>query len=436
MLATVLALAALAWLALAPTAAAQDDWSTVARDAEHSASADGPAPPYREAWSSDVPSNPIAGPVVADETVVVVGAASVVALDASSGDVIWERGRAEGSAGPALIAGDVVVHANGKGDTASLVGRSLETGRQAWLAFVGGAVVGGPALAGDLVVAGTRAGTVVGVNAESGDEEWEYEIAGRVDTSPAVWEDTVVVVADDLEAGTSTVVALDAATGEESWRFAPQGVSVGSSSVSVADGLVFVGMGDGRIRALDVESGAERWGAQAFAGRQAFRSRQVPAAYGEVLVPDLIVLHLLDAETGEERWTYRLTDLLDLSSPAAIGSWAVLGDGDGRAAAIDLASGRLVWERDIGPGPVGAPASDGERLYLTSRARDDEGGGVVALENDPEGTLLDEPSPTALFVLPALGSFALAFLLVGGGILLLFRYLVPERRGDDAEDEA
>src|ERR687891_834858 len=83
-------------------AAAQeaDPWPMAGRDPAHTATADAPAPPYREVWTSEVGlGGPLAGPAVARDVVVVVTERGFVALDPASGEPRWDAARAEGPAG-------------------------------------------------------------------------------------------------------------------------------------------------------------------------------------------------------------------------------------------------------------------------------------------------------------------------------------------------
>lgn len=417
------ALAILLFAGVAPAQVTDAPWPMVGRDASHSGTTDGPEPPYRIAWSSEVPEAPASGPVATGDAVVVVGATSVAALSADGGEPLWEEDRGAGPAGPPAVAGELVVYSSGTAATAELVARSLEDGEERWTVDTLAEVPGGPAVVGETLYAGTRRGHVYAIDAADGAIVWRAEIGGRVDAAPAATDEVVVVVSEDRGTGVATVVALEAASGDERWRFSPQAISLGSSSVALGEDVAFVGMGDGRIRALDLESGGERWQTVALGGSGAFRARHVPALDDELLIPDLRALQALDAASGEERWTYQLSTVLKSSSPAVVGEWVVFGDESGEAAAVDIASGRLVWRADIGDGSVGSPAVDDERVYLSAQG---EGGIVAALEHDPGGELLDVPSPTILFPLNALANFAAAAALVGIAALALFRFLVRE----------
>jgi outer membrane protein assembly factor BamB len=435
---------------LGPTAAAQEDpgshpWPMAGRDATHSGAADGPAPPYREAWRVPVAlGGPASGPVVADGAVVIVAEKGVMALEPETGEVIWEVPRVEGPAGPPAAAGDVVVHATGSGSGAALVARQIDDGREVWRIFTGSAPAGGPTAAGDAIFAGTRDGSVLALDAASGEERWRYDTRGVVDAAPAVAGGLVLAVSEDTATGQATMLALDAEQGAEDdapvWQFAPQGAaSSPAAPVAVAGDTAVLASSDATVRGFGLNAGNERWSAEL---RDLVLAAQVPAAPAPdaVVVADRLHLVRLDSVTGDHDWTYRLADFRELdadrlntlmaSSPAVAGGTVVIGDASGLLSAVDLESGHRVWRMDVGTGPVGSVAADGDRLYLATQR---QGGSVIALENDPQGRLIDEVSPTVLFPVRAVLNYAVALVAVAAAILLLFRVALRARPPKERE---
>jgi outer membrane protein assembly factor BamB len=386
-------------------------WPMVGGDASHSGTAAGPAPPYREAWSASGLA-PAAGPVVAAEAVILVDAERVVALDRETGRTIWEADRQAGPAGAPAVSEGLAIFAEGRGAEAAISAVRLEDGDAVWTQETGAPAVGGLAVQEGQVYAGTAGGRILALSVEDGELIWEYRATGRVDTAPALAENIVYVAAEDFSSGVATLHALERATGRERWRFAPSGPALGVSSVSFGGDLAVAGKGDFRIYAFDW-AGNERWHTQA---RAPFSARLVPAAATAGPVEALILgdraghVYRLEPRTGELRWTFRVPGTLLAASPLVAGDAAVVGDDSGQASAIDLSSGLLVWKRAVGRAPVGAVASDGERLYLAVQGH---GGRVLALEHDPEGRLLAEPSPTTLFLGRALLNFGLAAAALG-----------------------
>ena len=427
-------------ISLGGDAAARNDssspWPMAGRDAVHSGAADGPAPPYRRAWTRGIGfGGPVAGPVVAGGAVVVVAARGVVALDPDQGTVLWQAERSPGPAGPAAVAGDLVVHATGTGTRSALVARRLGDGREVWRAFTDSPVPSGPTVAGGVVYAGTRDGLLLALDAAEGEERWRFETAGGVETSPAVAQGLVLAASQDGRSGQVTVQAVDAERGgeEPAWRYTPQGVSSIPAESPASDGRsVFVASSDGTIRALGLEGGQEVWTADA---RDIVSPAQIPAAAdGDLVVADRIHLYLLDPGTGEQEWLFRLADLrvladgrgntLSSSSPAVTGDTVVIGDASGLVSAVSLRGGLRVWRGDVGDGPVGEVAVGEDLIFVVSES---EEGDLVALEHDPDGRLLREVSPTVLFPLRALLNFAAAFVVVTAAILALFRVALRAR---------
>jgi outer membrane protein assembly factor BamB len=407
-----------------------DPWPMAGRDAAHSGTAEGPAPPYREVWTEAVAlGGPVTGPAVARNALVVVAARGVVALDPVSGEPLWEMDRTEGPAGSPAIAGELVVHASGSDSSTSVVARGLEDGNEAWRAFVDADVPGGLVVADGLVYAATTAGEVVALEADTGEERWRSEVEGRLEATPAVVEDLVLVAGEDRQTGVVTVFALDAATGgRPRWRFSTPGPALPASAPASDGERAFVATSEGVLRALDLDGGGQVWTAEM---RAAVSSRQVPAAASPLVVADRLHLYGLGPGDGEERWTFLLADLralpggrrntLSPSSPAVLGEAAVIGDASGVLSAIDLDTGRLVWRSDLSTGPLGAVAVGDDLVFATTLGR---GGSVIGLEHDPDGILLDEPSPTTVFPLRAILNFMLAAAVVGAVALGLSRLAI------------
>ena len=408
---------------------APGSWPMAGGDAAHTASAEGPAPPYRELWSVEPPELPlIAPPVTSGDRVLVLAQGAVLALDAADGRVLWQQPRGSGPAGAAAIAGETVVHASGGGTEARLLARRLKDGAEVWSAEIGQDLLADLVVSDDLLVASGREGLLVGVDPETGEERWRFEAPGDLETTPMIAGETVVAVAS--ESASSTVFAVNAAEPGDAPLWEVPLPALATPPTLSGNSLV-VGVGDGRVLAIDVTGGEERW---ATSSRGPFGEEQMPAGGDGVVLADLAHLSRLDGETGEELWTYLLADLrslgetyltLERSAPTLVGGAAVIGDAAGTMSAVDLESGRLVWRGDLGEGELSAIAADGQRLFVIGYG---EEGRVVALEHDPEGALLDEISPTVLFPGTAILNFAVAAIAVGLVTFGLFGFVLRPRR--------
>jgi outer membrane protein assembly factor BamB len=410
------------------------------RDPAHEATTSGPEPPYREVWSTPIEGGPEAGPVVAGKRVVVVGREAVVALDAASGKLLWQVLRPEGPAGPAVMIGDMVVHATGTGSNAGVVGRTLADGIARWRVATGSDAGGLTGVAGvltgesDRVYVGTGEGTLLALDPSDGKTIWTFDLPGSIAAAPAVSEGHVVVVARDEANATTTLAAVDAVTGDEAWRFTPPALTPGAGAAGIRGGRVFVGLGDARVHAFDLQVGVERWSSRTPAATLGtplfFTEVQTPAVPGDPVVADVLHVARFDAGTGEESWDFRFPGLLATAAPIVAGGAVLIGDGRGTLAAIDLDEGVLVWRERLGTRPLSAAAADGTRVYvatLGSRGR------VVALEHDPEGSLIRVESDSTLFPVQALLNFAAAAAAVGLVAVVLFRFR-PGGRGRAAQE--
>jgi outer membrane protein assembly factor BamB len=415
--------------------AAQTGWPMAGRDASHGGTIEGPSPPYRVTWTRRIPGGPVGGVAVTDESAVVVAEGTVVALDPDDGTLLWIRARAGGPAGVPALAKGLVLHASGEGDEGELVARDVSDGGVVWEAGLGSAARGGPTVADETAFVGTEAGELVALDLSTGDVLWEFETLGEIRGPPAARDGTVVVVAYEQSSARSTVYAVDAEAGGEDgplWRFEAGAVGP-PSAPSIGDDLAYVGISDLSVRALDLGAGDEVWVTDV---RDGFGPRQVPAAGAALVLADRTHAYRLDPETGDEAWNYLLADLAELeegrlntllaTAPAITGGTVLLGSGGGTLSAIDLDTGHRVWRHDMGSLAVGPVAATEDHIYAVTLGED---GAVTAFEHDPEGRLLDEVSPTVLFVGRALLNFAAAAVAVGTAILLLFRLILRPRTG-------
>ena len=111
------------------------------------------------------------------------------------------------------------------------------------------------AVAGDMVVVGTRGRAVEAFDRETGARRWRHPMRGRVDASPVVvaltgaaegvTRDTTAPLLAIVADSAGTIAAVNAATGEPAWSFdAGGGFSAGAA---VAAGRVVIASDDGTI---------------------------------------------------------------------------------------------------------------------------------------------------------------------------------------------
>jgi len=211
-------------------------------------------------------------------------------------------------------------------------------------------------------------GQVTAINRENGEIIWEQSLAVDISGGPSATESLVVVGTVNGE-----VIALGAEQGELRWR-----ESVSSEILAppaIGQGQVVVRTGDGRVFALSSRDGAQQW----------LYSRSVPALSlrghsAPVLVPGGVVagfdngrVSALNLESGEPVWEATIavpqgrTDLermVDLDADPVVDRGDLFaGTYQGRLTGLSLGNGQIAWARDISV--IGGIAVDASKVYAT-----------------------------------------------------------------------
>ncbi|MCC7428702.1 MAG: PQQ-binding-like beta-propeller repeat protein [Alphaproteobacteria bacterium] len=158
--------------------------------------------------------------------------------------------------------------------------------------------------------------------------------------------------------GLAEVVAFDANNGEVLWRRALPAPARGAPSV--ADGRVFVATLDAQVVAISAEDGRQLWVYRGFAETATLMGVPAPAYDNGTVVAGLSSGELvaLRADSGRVVWSESLassrtqealTDLSTVRGRPAIDRGRVIAAGSsGMMIAVDLRTGRRIWEREIG----------------------------------------------------------------------------------------
>lgn len=178
--------------------------------------------------------------------------------------------------------------------------------------------------------------------------EWEIRIGAGTEylmlgLSPAVQGGRVYAGTHD-----GKVIAVDLESGNRAWAVDTR-LEL-SAGPTVGEGLVVFGTSDGSIVALDALEGTAKW--KVYVAGEVLAS---PAVGNGMVITRTVDgrLRALDAADGSEYWNIeqqvpRLS-LRGNSPPAIIGSAVVAGFDNGRIAAYDLDDGDIRWENVIAP---------------------------------------------------------------------------------------
>jgi outer membrane protein assembly factor BamB len=190
------------------------------------------------------------------------------------------------------------------------------TGVLRWSTAAGGAdrVEGSPIIGPDGVVyIGADDGRFYAFNGATGVIVWATALqTAGVDSSAALGADGTIYVG----AG-SAMVALDAATGIQKWRF-DTGGDVESSPALAPDGTLYFGADDARVYALDASNGALKW-YFTFPDDSDTDSSPALGADGTVYIgSDKGTLYALNGQQGTLLWSFKAIG--EISGAPAIGA--------------------------------------------------------------------------------------------------------------------
>ena len=237
-------------------------------------------------------------------------------------------------------------------------------------------IVGAPIVAGGRVFAMDAETTVSAFDAKSGELLWEVELTpddeddGHISGGIAYADGRIFVAT-----GFAQVIALDAGDGSEIWRQAVAGPL--RSAPTVRGGRVFVVTVDNKLHALDAVNGGSLWpphtGITEVASLLGGGSPAVDG--GVVVVPfssgELVALKV---ENGRLLWADSLASArrsAAVSTLSHIRGRPVIDRGrvfalstGGLMVAIDLRTGRRIWDREIGG--LESPWVGGNYLFVLS----------------------------------------------------------------------
>lgn len=186
-----------------------------------------------------------------------------------------------------------------------------ETGRVRWRIELRESLVSGIGSDGSLSVVGTESGDLIGLD-DSGQIKWRYPMGSRAATVPAIGLGLVIV-----RAGDGRIIAVDAESGQRRWVQARQNPSLllrQLNAVAIAPDAAYVGLPAGRLASFALNTGVPRW--------------EIPFA-----VPK--------GQTELER----ITDLV--GQPLIIGRDVCAVAFQGKVGCVDAVSGNPVWSRDL-----------------------------------------------------------------------------------------
>lgn len=204
-----------------------------------------------------------------------------------------------------------------------------------WSCPLDGGPLGGPVLAGDAVVIRGSDGKIYGMGAVGGKRLWVLEGPKEVQDDPVVLH-KLVYVTDPSH----NVHAFSIATGKGVWKIDPRSTATQPATEPVVAAGPPRPMGGINIVSSSVRSG----GTMPVPLKPVFYAGSLAAGEGVVTCDDGVNFVVLDAATGQKKWTCPMETPY---GPVAVGSGMVCAaDESSVIRAFDAATGKLLWKHE------------------------------------------------------------------------------------------
>ncbi len=281
-------------------------------------------------------------------------------------------------------------------------------GEAKWTTEVKHGLVSGPAVASGYVAVGTNNSSLVVLNQSNGKKLWQKKVTGEILSPPTIMAKKVIVKTID-----GRVYAFNAADGKQLWMAehgSPSLVLKASSSPVALGHLILIGFSDGKLDALDRETGRVMWqrsiayasgssdverlvdidadpivennvvylasyqgyiGALSLADGQ-FIWRKPGSVYKNMVLSGNTlyitdshdVLWSIDKRNGQVNWKQTGLKARGLTEPALIKNDLVVGDKTGYLHFVDAQTGEIIARSKVSGGVSISPSVVGRKLYV------------------------------------------------------------------------
>lgn len=225
------------------------------------------------------------------------------------------------------------------------------TGKKLWETKTEKRVTGGlGVLNNTLVLLGTADGEVIAYNQETGEEVWQAQLESEILAAPKGSGKRVVAYAAN-----NTVYGLDASTGKIDWKVnntMPALVLRGNSApLIMGDQVVYVGLNNGRVLALNIKDGSRLWEHVVSASRGRSELQRMVDISGDMAIEDSTLyvvsyqgeIAALALSTGIPRWEKEMSSY---SGVSANKKYLTVSDSDDVVYLLSINNGDTVWKQE------------------------------------------------------------------------------------------
>ncbi|MEK6228665.1 MAG: PQQ-binding-like beta-propeller repeat protein [Actinomycetota bacterium] len=273
--------------------------------------------------------------------------------------------------------------------------------RRIWRFDAGDTVEYPPSVGYGNVYVPQQRGDFFAVNGKTGKVVWKKDFKRCAAASPTIAKGVVYQAymdfskcPQDRPGADGFVVAMNAKTGKERWRFKAGPVE---SSPVLVNGILYFGSWDNRVYAVKASNGKKVWSFQA---DEQVNTGAAYAAGRIVIGTDAGSLYALGAKDGRLIWraqsnsTFGSREFFYATPTIAYGR-VYIGNTDGTMYAYGLKSGNLLWARPSGTYIYSAAAVDDRKVYFGTYD-----GNFYALDAATGDVRWKQPAPSSVHAAP------------------------------------
>lgn len=323
--------------------------------------------------------------------------------------LLWKTSTGSGAGGEYLkLTPAMNDHSIFTASTSGIVASTAKAnGRTNWRANTGHMLTTGPGAGDGLVVVGSIHGNIVALDEATGRTRWTNSVKGELIASPAVKKGYVIVKALD-----GSITALSTQDGHSLWTFKqsePDLILRGSSSPVIQENRVLSGFANGNLASISLGNGETQWMQQIATPEGAFAIERMididadPVIDGHRIFAATYQGNIasLDWRSGRTLWTHEISSYTgmsaddsavfvtdaksdvwsfgvdsglvnwrqtelgfrNISGPASIGNYIVVGDAQGYLHWLDKRDGHFAGRVSVGSGILAKPLVDNHVLY-------------------------------------------------------------------------
>ena len=294
-------------------------------------------PPYKLKWTyktDDAERVAIVGnPVISDGVVYIADSKGILhAVDLASGKFKWRYPTENGFVTTPQVTGNRIF----LGDLAGVFHCISTDGKKLWTADAQSPIHSSANFIDNKVIFGTDGAEVYCLNVADGSQAWIGKSGDRVNSAPAIADGKAFVSGCDAQ-----LRAIDIKTGNE--VFSAELPALAPGSPACLPDRFIIATDRGHVVAISADGKKTLWDYNKIEGEALVQSTPAVADGIAVIGAHDRNIHAIDANTGEQKWTFKTRG--DVDAPPIISDGRVyVGSRDKHFYVLDLKSGKKLWE--------------------------------------------------------------------------------------------